>query len=55
MNRGPGASPVITIACSVCGARPDERCASYRYPGGRPRTFASEFNPDRAAAAVGAR
>ena len=55
MTRGSRASPVIQIACPVRGARPGERCASDRHPCGRPRTLASEFFPERAAAAAGAR
>jgi hypothetical protein len=51
MRRGPRASPVIKIAGPACGVLPDERCASDRYPFGRPRTFASEFHSERAAAA----
>jgi len=49
------ASPVIKIACLACDALPNERCAGDRYPSGCPRTFASEFCPERAAAAASAR
>ncbi len=52
MTRGSRASPVIKIAC---GALPGERCASDRCPSGRPRMFASEFRPERAAVAASAR
>ena len=56
MKRGPRASPVIKVASSACGAVPNERwCASGRYPSGRPETFASEFCPERTAAAASAR
>jgi len=49
------ASPVVTIGCPACEAPPNERCASDRYPSGRPRPFTSEFHPVRAAAAASAR
>lgn len=55
MKRRPRASPVIKIASPACDARPNERCASDRYRSGRLRTFASRFNPERAAAAASAR
>jgi hypothetical protein len=55
MRGRPSASPVIKIACPACGALPDERCASERYPSGRPGTSASKFHPERAAAAASAR
>ena len=55
MTRRSRASPVIKIACPARGASPDERCASDQCPSGRPRTSASEFRPERAAAAAGAR
>jgi hypothetical protein len=55
MKRGSRASPVIKIACPACGAPPGGRCASDRHPSGRPRTFASGFRPERAAAAASAR
>jgi hypothetical protein len=55
MTRRSRASPVIKIACRACGASPDERCASDRCPSGRPSTSASEFRPERAAAAASAR
>jgi hypothetical protein len=54
MKRGSRASPAIKIAGPACGALPDERCASGRYPSGRQRTFASAFCPGRAAAAASA-
>ncbi|MFZ0185912.1 MAG: hypothetical protein WAL72_03075 [Streptosporangiaceae bacterium] len=55
MKRRSRASPVIKIASPACDARPNERCASDRYRSGRLRTFASRFNPERAAAAASAR
>jgi predicted RNA-binding Zn-ribbon protein involved in translation (DUF1610 family) len=53
MKRGPRVSPV-KIACPACGAVPNARCASDRYPSRRPRTFASEFHAEQAAAAASA-
>jgi hypothetical protein len=55
MKRGSRANPVIVIACLAYGALPGGRCARGRYPSGRPGTFASEFGPGRAVAAVSAR
>lgn len=55
MKRGSRASSVIKIACPACAVLPNERCDSHRYPSGRPRRFASEFHPERAAAAASAR
>jgi hypothetical protein len=55
MKPGPGASPVIKIAGPARGALPDGRCASDRYPSGRLRMYASQFRPERAAAAASAR
>ena len=55
MKRRPRASTVIEIASPACAARPNERCASDRYPSGRLRTFASKVHPERAAAAASAR
>ena len=56
MKRGSRVSPVIKIACPVCGLPPDKRCASDRYPSGLPGALASEFHrPERAAAAAGTR
>ena len=49
------ASPVVTIGFPAREASPDERCASDRYPSGRPSPFTSEFHPVRAAAAASAR
>jgi hypothetical protein len=54
MKCGSRASPAIKIACPACDALPDEQCASDRYPAGRLGTFASEFRPERAAAAASA-
>jgi hypothetical protein len=55
MTRGWGASPVIKIACPARSALQDTRCVSDRYPAGGPETFASEGQPERAAAAASAR
>jgi hypothetical protein len=55
MKRGSKASPVIKIGSPARCALPDERCASDWYPCGRPRTFAGECHPERAAAAASAR
>ncbi len=55
MKRRRRAGPVIRIASPACDAQSNERCASARYPSGRPRTFASKFHPERAAAAASAR
>ena len=55
MKRRPRASPVIKIAIPACGAQPNERCASDRYPSGRLRTSTSKFHPERGAAAASAR
>ena len=55
MTRGRGASLVIKIARPARCALPNARCASNRYPSGRPRTFASECHLERAAAAASAR
>jgi hypothetical protein len=55
MTRGPSARPVIKIARPACSAPPDPQWAGDRYLSGRPRTFASEFRPERSAAAASAR
>jgi hypothetical protein len=55
MKRGSRASPVVKIACAAPSALPNDRRASDRYPSGRPRTFASEFHPEGAAAPTSAR
>jgi hypothetical protein len=55
MKRRRRASLFIRIASPACDAQPNERCTSDRYPSGRPRTFASKFHPERAAAAASAR
>ncbi len=51
MKRGSRASLVINIACPACSALPNQRCASDRYPSGRPEASARESCPERAAAA----
>jgi hypothetical protein len=55
MKRRRRVSPFIRIASPACDTQPNGRCASDRYPSGRPRTFASQFYPERAAAAASAR
>jgi hypothetical protein len=55
MKRHSRASPVIKIACLAHSALPSEGCASGRFPSGHPGRFASEFHPERAAAAASAR
>jgi hypothetical protein len=50
MKRRSIAGPVMP-GCPACDGQPNERRASDRYLSGRARTFTSEFDPGRAAAA----
>jgi len=54
MTRGRGANLVIKIARPARIALTNVRCASDRYPSGRPGAFVGEFHPERAGAAASA-
>jgi hypothetical protein len=46
IKRPCGSTPGVVTA-DGCGALANERCASERYPSGRPRYFFSGFHPGR--------
>ena len=55
MKRGSRASPVMTIACPACGALPDQRRASGRYPLGAAENICQRVLPRAGAASASAR